>query len=169
MSHFLLAVSLPVYMLFSSRLCCIVAWHHGKFSLPMKYAGLLAPSWEMEAFAEIPGRRILVIRFFSFPEDLRLISKLYTGDIGQILMQRWSCHPMGLEQDPAGALLCLLPSLSGEMENATGAHRLWVLLSNWHPVPWMGTCAVLQSSGRAQTFLGRRFGGSGWLSFWAST
>lgn len=107
MSHFLLAVSLPVYMLFSSRLCWIVALHHGKFSLPMKYAGLLAPSWEMEAFAGIPGRRILVIRFFSFPEDLRLVSKLYTGDIGQILMQRWNCHPMGLEQDPTGALLCL--------------------------------------------------------------
>ena len=36
MFHFLLAVTFPVYVLFRSRLCWLVALHDGKFSLSVK-------------------------------------------------------------------------------------------------------------------------------------
>ena len=49
----------------------------------------------------------------SFPENLRLISKLHAGDSGQFLTQRWSCHPVG----PTDALVCLAyPHLPGRWQ-----------------------------------------------------
>lgn len=108
------------------RALLVIVLHYGEFSLSL---GLLAPSWEMEAFGGTPGRRVLVIPCVSFPENLRLASKLYTRDTqGQFLMQRQRCHPTAWTRfHRCSGLPCFSP-LAREMGNVPRACRLYLPL-----------------------------------------
>lgn len=91
------------------------------------------------------GKEEMVIWCVSLPEDLRLIYKLHTGDSGQFLTQRWSCHRVG----PTDALVCMAhPTCQchWSLQTLGAAEQL---------ASWAGPSVVLQSPGRARGLPGQ--------------